>query len=440
MEECSGNITDEGGTHLLNQELDKLGSLFYLISPGNHVFKTVKECPDHIDKAMPYMVGLIFLEAVYNMVVRGKNINIADSITNMNLGITMVLGGIVSRIVMISTYSWLHQNYKLIDPQWDSYWIWIIAAIGVDFGYYWFHRASHEVSFLWAIHQVHHSSEEMNLSTAFRQPFLEGFGWVTHWFYLPCALLVPTTQMLVHSELNLMFQFWTHTEIIPHLGPLELIFNTASQHRVHHGANRYCIDKNYGGYLCIWDRLFGTFAEEKKNEDLVYGLVDQPQTYNIWKLNTLYFKLLHDKAMSFGSIKAWIFGPGWFPGLGRLGDVSTLPQAPQREKHVSKASRYELLIVIVNTLTAAIITDHIAKNYSGLGYADFYGLVLIALLSAYATGLILDNDDVILVHVIRLFVVLFGLSSELQPLISQIILGSSTTTLVLSSIRQSSSC
>ena len=88
----------------------------------------------------------------------------------------------------------------------------------------------------------------------FRQPVLEGLGWVTHWFYLPMALLIPTSQMLVHAEFNFIYQFLIHTELIGDMGFFGLVLNTASHHRVHHGANRYCLDKNYGGWLCVWDR------------------------------------------------------------------------------------------------------------------------------------------------------------------------------------------
>ncbi|XP_023330407.1 alkylglycerol monooxygenase [Eurytemora carolleeae] len=218
--------------------LDSVGSLFYLVSPWKHTFYSIEDCPDHLDRALPYMIFLIVLEALISLVVQGKKYNMADSLTNVNIGVLMVLAGLVSKFAMLSTYSWVHQHYRVLDLNWDSVYVWVLAAVAVDCGYYWFHRASHEIGFLWAVHQVHHSSEEFNLTTAFRQPILEGLGWITHWFYLPCALLIPTPQMLVHSELNFLYQFWIHTELVGNLGPLELIFNTATQHKVHHGTNR----------------------------------------------------------------------------------------------------------------------------------------------------------------------------------------------------------
>merc|ERR1711963_373162 len=111
------------------------------------------------------------------------------------------------------------------------------------------------INVLWAAHQVHHSSEDYNLTTALRQSAFQGFG---SWpLYLPMAFFVPPAQAVIHKELNLLYQFWIHTELVQSIGPLELVLNTASHHRVHHGANRYCLDKNYAGLIIIWDRMFG---------------------------------------------------------------------------------------------------------------------------------------------------------------------------------------
>jgi alkylglycerol monooxygenase len=166
----------------------------------------------------------------------------------------------------------------------------------MDLGYYWFHRMGHgksknlnhsivlisflylEVNLFWATHQTHHSSEYYNLSTALRQGVLQTyFSWI---FYLPLALLIPPQIFLIHSQMNLLYQFWIHTDVISNLGPFEYILNTPSHHRVHHGRNPYCIDKNYGGVFIIWDRLFGTFAAERKNEEIAYGLIHPIKTFD----------------------------------------------------------------------------------------------------------------------------------------------------------------
>lgn len=174
---------------------------------------------------------LIVLEGVINHYIRGREQNLADSVTSITSGLLMTMAGMLTRLFMIQTYDYIHQEYRLTSLAWDSPVTWLVTAVLLDLGYYWFHRASHEVGLLWAVHQVHHSSQHFNLTTALRQPVLEGLGWVTHWFYLPLALLIPTPQMLVHSEFNFIYQFLIHTELLGDMGPLGNIFNTASHHR-----------------------------------------------------------------------------------------------------------------------------------------------------------------------------------------------------------------
>jgi alkylglycerol monooxygenase len=135
-----------------------------------------------------------------------------------------------------------------------------------------------EINFFWAKHQVHHSSEHYNLTTALRQSVFQ--GWLAWPFYLPMAFFVPPSIFLIHQQFNLLYQFWIHTELVDSIGPLEYVLNTPKHHRIHHGSNRYCLDKNYAGVLIIWDRMFGTFAEEREGEKIVYGLVEDIKSFN----------------------------------------------------------------------------------------------------------------------------------------------------------------
>ncbi|GAA6088858.1 alkylglycerol monooxygenase isoform X1 [Tachysurus ichikawai] len=183
-----------------------------------------------------------------------------------------------------------------------------------------------ELNILWAAHQVHHSSEYYNLTTALRQSVTQQFAsWV---FYLPMALIVPPSVFAVHIQFNLLYQFWIHTEIVKDLGPLEWILNTPSHHRVHHGRNRYCIDKNYGGTLIVWDRMFGTFAPE--NDKVIYGLTHPINTFNILSVEFEYYIYLWHQFLNADGITnklSVIFnGPGWTPGKPRLGDPDDLPE------------------------------------------------------------------------------------------------------------------
>lgn len=155
--------------------------------------------------------------------------------------------------------------------------MWALALVGWDFAYYWHHRLEHEVRLFWACHVSHHSSEQYNLSTALRQPWTPLLSLV---LYPPLALLgVPPWLILVSGGLNLLYQFWVHTEVITRMPTwFEWLFNTPSHHRVHHGSNLVYLDKNYGGIFIVWDRLFGTFQQER--ERVVYGLTKNIHSYN----------------------------------------------------------------------------------------------------------------------------------------------------------------
>jgi sterol desaturase/sphingolipid hydroxylase (fatty acid hydroxylase superfamily) len=188
------------------------------------------------------------------------------------------------------------------------------AMILWDFCYYWDHRWMHEVRLLWANHVTHHSSERYNLTTALRQPWSP---FLTFWVFAPLPLLGFSPQKVHRAgQLNLLYQFWIHTEAIDRLPePIELLFNTPSHHRVHHGANRQYLDKNYGGILIVWDRLFGTFEEEVRR--IRYGLTKNINTYNPMKIGYHEFvDIVRDvrSARTVGNRFRFVLGrPGWRP-------------------------------------------------------------------------------------------------------------------------------
>jgi len=372
---------------LASEAAIQYGRLFYIISPKDSSFPGTDQVPDYVQQAMPYMVTLILLEGLVNWLGRGKRHNIADSVTSISCGLVMTMVGLFSKAACLNLYAWVHTHYRVVDLAWDSPYTWLLTAVLVDLGYYWFHRASHEVGLLWAVHQVHHSSEEFNLTTAFRQPVFQGLFQLTHWFYLPAALAVPPSQFLVHSQFVFLFQFWIHSELIGDLGPLGLIFNTSTYHQVHHGSNRYCLDKNYGGFLSVWDRLFGTFQDLRKDEETVYGLIDQPQFFNIIKHQFFYFPLLQAKVSGgpwWHQVVVWLLGPGWFPGLPRLGDNNLVPAKPEREIHYTSLPLLSHLYLGIQLVFCFLLHDDLSRHYpvmtQGLVMAVM-GMVLLTLTS-----------------------------------------------------------
>ena len=162
-----------------------------------------------------------------------------------------------------------------------SVWTWVLALLAADFTYYWMHRLEHEHRILWASHSVHHSSNDYNFTVGFRLSLVEGFF---EWAFLIPMILIGFSpfQAIVGLVLVAQYQHWVHTERVTKLGWLDEVFNTPSVHRVHHGSNRQYIDKNYGGILMIWDKIFGTFAREE--EKVIYGLTRDINTNNPIKI------------------------------------------------------------------------------------------------------------------------------------------------------------
>ncbi|XP_046337405.2 alkylglycerol monooxygenase-like [Haliotis rufescens] len=300
--------------------------LLYLSTPNETSFETVEEVPEYVTEAIPYFVLLMGLEVVV-LAAQGKQLPRAnDAFSSISAGLLSLLHGLLFRAVELVCYIWVYDRFFLISLPWNSPWTWLLGFLGVDFGYYWVHRCGHEVNLLWAGHQAHHSSEDYNLTTALRQSaILKLFTWI---FYMPMALCVPPSIFCVHNQFNLLYQFWIHTETIEKLGPLEYIINTPSHHRVHHGRNPYCIDKNYGGTLIVWDLLFGTFQQEETR--VVYGLVHplstwEPITAQLCQLNHIITTAWRIEGL--GNKLSVVFkGPGWEPGKPRLGCKEDLPQ------------------------------------------------------------------------------------------------------------------
>lgn len=205
-----------------------------------------------------------------------------DTWGNIFIGFVSVFWGALFGLFIGYIYLWIYQAapYKFPADQW---WAWVALFFIDDFAYYVFHRVSHESRLFWNFHVVHHSSEHYNLSVAVRQSWFSG---LLHWvFYTPIMFLgfAPWMFAVMHG-FNLIYQFWIHTKFVDRLGWFENILNTPSHHRVHHGVNEPYLDKNYGGVLIIWDRLFGSFTPE--TEPARYGIIKPINSYNPFWINT----------------------------------------------------------------------------------------------------------------------------------------------------------
>jgi len=235
-----------------------------------------------------------------------------DTVASLSMGLGNVAISMGTKVVTLAVFAALHRH-ALFDIGF-VWWAWPLAILGDDFCYYWFHRSSHEVRFLWAAHENHHSSRHYNLSTALRQSWTTPF--TAPLFWTPLALIgVEPLMILAVQGISLVYQFWIHTELIDRMGPFENFFNTPSHHRVHHGRNVRYLDRNHGGILIIWDRLFGTFAPEREAVD--YGLTKNIHTFNPVRIAFHEFASLGRDLASAGSIgdalRYALLPPGWSP-------------------------------------------------------------------------------------------------------------------------------
>ena len=278
---------------------------------------------DLIAIAVPFFLLAIIIELFVNWRKQKGYYRSNDAINSISAGMLDTTLGYFTKVLPMIGWGFALQNLSFFemplawfDTSLRGLALWALAAIAWDFLYYWFHRLSHEISILWAAHAVHHQSEDYNLSTALRQTstgFL--FGWV---FYLPLFLIgFPLEIVLTVNAVNLLYQFWVHTQLIRSLGPLERVMMTPSHHRVHHAQNERYIDKNYGGMFIIWDRMFGTYEPESDEEPVIFGVRKPLESWNpFWANLQVYDYLLFDarKAKRWqDKIGVWFRRTGWRP-------------------------------------------------------------------------------------------------------------------------------
>lgn len=235
---------------------------------------------DLILLALPLFLVAVLIEYIYSVRKSIGWYERHDFLGSMGVMVITALVDILPKMAGVAAMFVLYDISPLKGTFGRQWWSWLLLFLLDDFTYYWFHRANHEIRFMWAGHVNHHSSEYMNYGTALRQGVGERVYKYLFWLPLPLLGFEPAMVITVMS-ISLFYQFWIHTRAIGRLHPLiEFVFNTPSHHRVHHASNIRYLDCNHGGTLIIWDRLFGTFSEETDIEPVVYGLTKNIQTFN----------------------------------------------------------------------------------------------------------------------------------------------------------------
>eukprot|EP00112_Aurelia_sp_Birch-Aquarium-sp1_P023453 Seg70.4 transcript_id=Seg70.4/GoldUCD/mRNA.D3Y31 product="Alkylglycerol monooxygenase" protein_id=Seg70.4/GoldUCD/D3Y31 len=367
----------------------------YAVTPWETSFEKTEDVPDYLNEAIPLFMAAIVVEYVVSLLKGKQTLRFNDGISSIGAGLFSQLSKIMVLVSELALYVYVYENYRIMALPWDSAWTWLLCFVVVDFIYYVFHRATHEVNILWGAHQVHHSSEDYNLTTALRQSVIQNYtSWV---FYLPLALVAPPSAFYVHHQLNILYQFWIHTEIIDNLGPLEYILNTPSHHRVHHGRNPYCIDKNYGGTLIIWDRIFGTFQAEKE-EKVVYGLVHPLASWDPIYTQFCHYKYIFETFWTmegFGNKMSLLLkGPGWVPGSPRLGNHEDLPEIEYPVvKYDKKLSLKLNVYIIIHSFLMMLAFQELAVKQKSLNVAHIWTVGGFFLFTLTSLGLIFEHKS-----------------------------------------------
>lgn len=378
---------------------------------------------DYITYAVPFFLLALLIELAYGIAINKNTYRLNDAISNLFMGTLRT----ANKLIIIGAAGYVfylaETNFAIWRMDINSWFTWIFAFVIYDFFYYWFHRISHERQIFWASHVAHHQSEDYNLSTALRQTGTGAFvSWV---FYIPMFLIgIPSYVFISVASLNLIYQFWVHSEHIPKLGWFENYFVTASNHRVHHAQNEQYIDKNYGGVFIVWDRMFGTHKIEDENEPCIYGIRGTLNTFNpIWANLHVYIKIIKEMWSS-QDWKDKLYAPfartGWSP--------KSLPYEIEKDdfnpesfkKFNPTISKHHKIYALFQYLFITyIFLAFIQSGY--LNYAQLWVTISMAAFTMYCTSIWLDGKKGTRIEVVRLVLcVSIGIYAYLQISLSAI--------------------
>lgn len=348
---------------------------------------------DLILYAIPFFFLMIFIELGYGA-WRGRNTyRLNDTINSLSMGSLSRLQSLVILGFSGGIYEWIVANYQLSQLPDSEIWVWLSCFIGYDFAYYWKHRLGHEVALFWGSHVAHHQSEDYNLATALRQTSIDFHGFL---FFLPFFMLgYPAEILFTVVSINLIYQFWVHTEHIPKLGIIEWLFVTPSNHRVHHARNAAYVDKNYGGVFIIWDRIFGSFQDELDAEPVVFGLRKPLNSWNpLWANIHVYWRLALDflKAPGFiNKLKIAFMPPGWRPEGIESSCKNTKRPVDLSAKYNPKVSDFVAYYVLVQFVFTTAISLFVLINSSSLDDGMLWLAVATFAFSLYVHGAWLES-------------------------------------------------
>ncbi len=376
---------------------------------------------------VPVFTLMILCEFIYGYLKKKNNYRLNDTVTSIGLGLMSRYPALLGLGVQGLVYAFISNQFNLgLLTSYDPY-VWVIAFIMYDLSYYWLHRSHHQIKVLWASHVVHHHGEEYNLSTALRQTgtdFL--FKWI---FYTPMLLLgIPVEIFVTVAALNLIYQFWVHTEHIKRLGILDYIFVTPSNHRIHHAQNKEYIDANYGGVFILWDRMFGTFIDEREDLKPIYGTSKPLNSWNpLWANLEVWSEMIKDTWRTKrwrDKVALWFSTPKWRPA-----DVSEeypikKNDLSQFKKFDTKTSLFAKIFGFTHLVFVSIYTQGVLFNSATIAYVDLMLISFnIVTLMVFASFMYENRTFVYYFELLRSLIVLALISIGYFNFMSEMILG-----------------
>ncbi len=344
-----------------------------------------------------FVIGIEYLFARS----KGKKIfRFENTISNLLMGVFDRVAGFFLVPLIYFYYNYLYTNFSITEVPTSVTWF-VFAVLISDFIWYFYHKSGHRINLFWGAHIIHHQSEDYNYSVALNLTPFQVVVRILFWSVMPLLGFSPKVVLGTHLVIGL-YQFLLHTTLIPKLGIIEYLFVTPSHHRVHHGSNPEYIDKNYGGVLIIWDRIFGTFEEEK--EEVVYGITKDINSRDFLTSVFHYYQNLIFQMKQISSMKEKILllikGPEWTPESGPL---EVLPLYVDKGTYsYSKFSGIKKFYILFNTISVFFVIIAFAYFMSLLSAMDMTIVSVFVLLTLISVGRLLENNKVIVLEFCRI--------------------------------------
>lgn len=345
---------------------------------------------------LPIFAVILLCEKLYGYLKGNDTVPWMDALSSSYSGLTLVVRALFGLGISIISYEFMYEHLAIfhIKTTWVAY---VVTFIVLDFQFYWGHRLHHQINFLWNNHLIHHNSEEYNIATSMRQPFI---GFINFLFFLslPAAILGLSPMVIAMVfPIHKFSQVWYHTRIIGKLGILEYFLVTPSQHRVHHALNPVYIDKNFSAIFNVWDKLFGTFQEELESEPPVYGITRPSRTYNPVTINVEHLWLLikdawrADKWMD--KLTIWFKPTGWRPeGFEVKYPVMKITDPYQYQKFSPPYSRGLLIWSLIQFFALFFFFIYVLGNISSLKIWSIYLFFLFVIVQVYSATELMNRN------------------------------------------------